>query len=119
MLVGLDSVSFDDWLLALHVLSAFAMVAGITLFWVLIVAGWRTDAPADLLRMGPLSRVAGAAIGIGMGGTRVLLTAHQGRLGDPCSASPRETSSDRAFFRRADSRARRMPARRTRCICLG
>ena len=65
-------MSFDDWMLALHVLSAFAMVAGLTLFWVLIVAGWRTDTPADILRMGPLSKVAGAAIGIGMGGTIVL-----------------------------------------------
>jgi hypothetical protein len=68
----LNRVSFDDWMLALHVLSAFAMVAGMTLFWVLVVAGWRTDTPADLLRMGPLSKVAGAAIGIGMGGTIVL-----------------------------------------------
>ncbi len=59
-------------MLALHVLSAFALVAGMTLFWVLIVAGWRTDTPADILRMGPLSRVAGAAIGIGVGGTIVL-----------------------------------------------
>ena len=65
-------MSFDDWMLALHVLSAFAMVAGMTLFWVLIVAGWRTDTPADILRMGPLTRVAGAAIGIGMGGTIAL-----------------------------------------------
>jgi hypothetical protein len=68
----LSGVSFDDWMLALHVLSAFAMVAGMTLFWLLIVAGRRTDTPADLLRMGPLSRVAGAAIGIGMGGTILL-----------------------------------------------
>ncbi len=65
-------MSFDDWMLALHVLSAFAMVAGMTLFWVLVVAGWQTDTPADILRMGPLSKVAGAAIGIGMGGTIVL-----------------------------------------------
>ena len=65
-------MSFDDWMLALHVLSAFAMVAGVILFWVLVVAGWRTDTPADLLRMGPLARVAGASIGIGMGGTIVL-----------------------------------------------
>lgn len=62
-------MSFDDWVLALHVLSAFAMVAGMTLFWVLVVVSRRTDTPADTLRMGPLSRVAGAAIGIGMGGT--------------------------------------------------
>ena len=53
-LVGFAGVSFDDWMLALHVLSAFAMVAGMTLFWVLIVAGRRTDTPADILRMGPL-----------------------------------------------------------------
>ena len=38
-------MSFDDWILALHVLSAFAFVAGIVLFWVLIVAVRRTDTP--------------------------------------------------------------------------
>lgn len=65
-------MSFDDWMLALHVLSAFAMVAGMTLFWVLVVAGWRTDMPAEILRMGPLAGIAGAAIGIGMGGTIAL-----------------------------------------------
>jgi uncharacterized membrane protein len=65
-------VSFDDWMLALHMLSAFALVAGIILFWVLIVAGRRTDTPERTLRMGPMSRVAGGAIGIGMGGTIVL-----------------------------------------------
>ena len=31
-------MSFDEWILALHVLSAFAYVAGLVLFWVLIVA---------------------------------------------------------------------------------
>jgi hypothetical protein len=31
-------VTFDDWILALHVLSAFAMVGAIVLFWILIVA---------------------------------------------------------------------------------
>jgi uncharacterized membrane protein len=65
-------VSFDDWMLALHVLSAFALVAGIICFWVLIVAVRRTDTPEGTLRMGPMSRVANAAIGIGMGGTIVL-----------------------------------------------
>jgi hypothetical protein len=68
----LGSVSFDDWMLALHVLSAFAVGAGMTLFWVLVVVGRRIDTPEDTLRMGPLARVAGAAIGIGMGGTIVL-----------------------------------------------
>jgi hypothetical protein len=65
-------VSFDDWMLALHVLSAFALVAALILFWVLIVAGRRTDIPEGTLRMGPVTRVAGAAIGIGMGGTIAL-----------------------------------------------
>jgi hypothetical protein len=65
-------VTFDDWMLALHVLSAFALVAGIVLFWVLIVAVRRTDTPEPTLRMGPLTRVADGAVGIGMGGTIVL-----------------------------------------------
>jgi uncharacterized membrane protein len=62
-------VSFDDWILALHVLSAFAFVAGIILFWVLIVAVRRTDTADATLRMSPLTRVADAAIGVGAGGT--------------------------------------------------
>jgi hypothetical protein len=65
-------VSFDDWMLALHVVSAFALVAGVVLFWVLIVAVRRTDTPELALRMGPISSVAEAAIGVGMGGTIVL-----------------------------------------------
>jgi hypothetical protein len=68
----LDGVSFDDWMLALHVLSGFAVVAAMILFWVLIVAVRRTDTPEGTLRMGPVTRVAGAAIGIGMGGTIAL-----------------------------------------------
>jgi hypothetical protein len=62
-------VSFDDWMLALHVLSAFAFVGGIILFWVLIVAVRRTDTPDATLRMGPMALLGNAAIGIGMGGT--------------------------------------------------
>ncbi len=65
-------MSFDDWMLALHVLSAFAVAAGVILFWVVIFAGRRTDTPEGTLRFGPVTRVAGAAIGIGMGGTILL-----------------------------------------------
>jgi hypothetical protein len=39
-------VSLDDWALALHVISAFAYVAGIVLFWVLIVAVRKIDTPS-------------------------------------------------------------------------
>ena len=65
-------MSFDDWMLALHVLSAFAVVAGIILFWVLVVAVRQTDTPEATLRLGPFARVADAAVGVGMGGTIVL-----------------------------------------------
>jgi hypothetical protein len=65
-------VSFDDWMLALHVLSAFSYVAGVVLFWALIVAVRRTDTPEGTLRLGPFARVGNAAIGIGAGGTIVL-----------------------------------------------
>jgi hypothetical protein len=65
-------VSFDDWMLALHVLSAFAYVAGMILFWVLIVAVRRTDTPEGTVRMGPPVKVGNAAVGIGAGGTIIL-----------------------------------------------
>jgi uncharacterized membrane protein len=65
-------VSFDDWMLALHVLSAFAYVAGIVLFWVLIVAVRKTDTPEGTTRMEPIVKVGNAAVGIGAGGTIVL-----------------------------------------------
>ena len=65
-------MEFYDWLLALHVLAAFSLVAGIIIYWVLIVAVRRTDTPDGTLRLGPVSRVAGAAIAIGAVGTIVL-----------------------------------------------
>jgi hypothetical protein len=65
-------VSFNQWMLALHVLSAFALITGMILFWVLIVAGRRIDTPADTLRLGPVARVGNATIAIGLVGTIVL-----------------------------------------------
>jgi len=65
-------VSFDSWMLALHVLSAFSLVAGLIVYWVVIVAVRRTDSPEQILRMGPVANVAQAAIGIGALGTIVL-----------------------------------------------
>jgi hypothetical protein len=65
-------VSFDDWMLALHVLSAFAFVAAIVLFWVLVVAVRRTDSPGLTARMEPIVKVGNAAVAIGAGGTIVL-----------------------------------------------
>jgi uncharacterized membrane protein len=65
-------VSFDDWILALHVLSAFAYVAGIVLFWVLIVAVRKIDTPDGTIRMQPVVKVGNGSVGIGAGGTIVL-----------------------------------------------
>jgi uncharacterized membrane protein len=64
-------VSFDDWVLALHVLSAFAWVAGVVLLWILIVAVRRTDTAEGTIRTEPVVKVGNAAIGIGMVGTIV------------------------------------------------
>ncbi len=61
----------NDWILALHVLSAFALVAGIVLFWILVVAGRRTDLPEATVRMGPVAKVGNVAVGIGGTGTIV------------------------------------------------
>ena len=64
-------MSLDDWILALHVLSAFAFVAGLILFWVLIVAVRKTDTPDGTIRMEPIVKVGNAATGIGAGGTLI------------------------------------------------
>jgi uncharacterized membrane protein len=62
-------VSFDDWVLALHVLSAFALVAGVTFFWILIVAVRGVDTADETIRMGPPNRIAEICVGLGAGGT--------------------------------------------------
>jgi hypothetical protein len=64
-------VSLDDWILALHVLSAFAFVAGLILFWVLIVAVRRTDTPDGTIRMEPIVKVGNAVLWVGPVGTLV------------------------------------------------
>ena len=45
-------MSFDDWLLALHILSAFALVGAIVVFWVAILALRRTDLPEQVVAAG-------------------------------------------------------------------
>jgi uncharacterized membrane protein len=65
-------VSFNDWLLALHVLSAFSYVAAVVLFWVLIVAVRKIDTPEETIRMEPIVKVGNAAVGIGAVGTILL-----------------------------------------------
>jgi hypothetical protein len=65
-------VSFVDWALVVHVLSAFAYVGGLVLFWVLIVAVRSVDTPEETLRMAPMVKVGNVAVGIGAVGTIVV-----------------------------------------------
>jgi uncharacterized membrane protein len=64
-------VSFDDWILALHVVSAAAYGAGIILFWVLVVAVRTTDTAEGTLRLGPMVMIGNISVGIGAAGTIV------------------------------------------------
>ena len=58
-----------DWLLALHVLSAFAWIAALVVYTVVVVAGRRLTVPSNVLRLFRVSRVGDALIAIGMIGT--------------------------------------------------
>lgn len=64
-------MSLDDWILALHMLAAFAMVAGVVLYTVLLVLVRRTDTPGGITRLEPIARVGDVVTGIGAGGTIV------------------------------------------------
>jgi hypothetical protein len=62
-------VSLDDWIKALHIVSAFALVGALTILWlgylVLRSNGGTTEALGRLFKLGSV------AIGIGMAGTLV------------------------------------------------
>jgi uncharacterized membrane protein len=64
-------VSLYDWLLSLHVLAAFAWVAALVLYTVVIVAGWGLSVPSEVARMFRITRVGDALIAVGMIGTIV------------------------------------------------
>jgi uncharacterized membrane protein len=64
-------VSRYDWLLFLHVLTAFALVAAEVLFTFLIVAGRNLSVPSDLVRLFRLSRVGDVSMNIGAIGVLV------------------------------------------------
>jgi hypothetical protein len=55
-------VSLDDWLLFVHVAAAFAVVAAITVFSILVVAGRRIDRPEDAVALNRISKPAGILI---------------------------------------------------------
>jgi len=58
-------VGLNDWLLALHLLSGFALFAAMTLFWVAIVAIRRTDLPEQVVSAGRLLPVGSVVAVVG------------------------------------------------------
>jgi len=64
-------VELNDWILALHLLSAFALVGAEVIFTLMIVALWNTDNPARVVAFMPLSRVGSMLVMVGIAGTIV------------------------------------------------
>lgn len=64
-------MTLDQWILALHVLSAFAMVGAMVIFWALIAALWGTDSTRRAASLMHLARVGGVLIAAGTLGTIV------------------------------------------------
>jgi hypothetical protein len=64
-------MDFTDWLLALHLLAAAALVAALVLFSVLIVSSWGLNVPSGVARMMGVSKAGSAIVGIGSLGTIV------------------------------------------------
>ena len=54
-----------DWLLGLHVLSAFAMVAAVVFFTILLAALWRTDTPRHAATLFAIGKPAEILVGVG------------------------------------------------------
>jgi hypothetical protein len=68
----LAAVSLHDWLLFLHVLAAFILVAAEVLFTFLIAWLWKRDVPSDIARVSGISRFGNVLVGVGAGGVLVL-----------------------------------------------
>ena len=62
-------MSLDDWIKALHIVSAFALVGALTILWVGYLVLRSNGGAAEAL--GRLFRVGSVAIGVGMAGTLV------------------------------------------------
>ena len=65
------AVTFTSWLLALHLLSAFALAGSLALFWYLILASRNVDTPQATVAMGPVAGVGTMVVRAGGIGTLV------------------------------------------------
>lgn len=64
-------MSLYDWLLFLHVASAFSLVAALVVFWAVAVAGRNVDRPVESLRYFRIAKPAQVLVGIGTVGTLI------------------------------------------------
>jgi hypothetical protein len=64
-------VAFYDWLLFLHVGSAFALVAALVVFWSVAVAARNVDRPVDSLRYFKIAKPANVLVVVGTMGTLI------------------------------------------------
>jgi uncharacterized membrane protein len=64
-------VELTDWILALHVLSAFAWISALVVYTVILVAGRAASVPSDVVRLFHIARSGDALIAVGMIGTIV------------------------------------------------
>jgi uncharacterized membrane protein len=64
-------VSLNDWILALHLLAAFALVGAEVVFSIMIAALWGTDSTARVTSFTTISRIATVLLLVGTAGTIV------------------------------------------------
>jgi Predicted integral membrane protein (DUF2269) len=64
-------VTFTDWLLFLHIASAFALVAALTTFWTIAIAARNVERPADSLRYFRIAKPANILVAVGTLGTLI------------------------------------------------
>ncbi|MDH4177789.1 MAG: hypothetical protein OEV72_09415 [Thermoleophilia bacterium] len=62
-------MSLDDWIIALHLLSAFALVGAVTVFSIILVVLRRVDTPGRVLALAPAALIANVTVLVGVLGT--------------------------------------------------
>jgi uncharacterized membrane protein len=60
-------VGFSEWLIALHVIAAFALMAALVLFTAVMVASWGVDSPRRASAYFRLAAIGGPLVGAGAG----------------------------------------------------
>jgi uncharacterized membrane protein len=64
-------VDLNDWILALHLLSAFALIGAEVLYTILIVASWRSDSPSRIASTMRAGQIGAVLVMVGFAGTIV------------------------------------------------